>query len=219
MFKSLYLVLLASLAAIVARADTEIVNFHLPLSKDTTVYPPLDTVIHTISPFETVNINLTDISPEQWFSLDWKDQQDKYKSWTLRASWPASSPTRIQILPPHSPGFLLIHASPLSPRFPYHPPLSQYLPSFLQPLFTFLPRATQPVPAERKLDTEFETPLHLTLEPLLLGVLPYTALPAVGLILVVVVVAGLGVPYVIKGLEGAGNWVDGRRRKEGVKEE
>ncbi|WVQ77541.1 hypothetical protein IAR50_007228 [Cryptococcus sp. DSM 104548] len=215
MLKFLSFGLLASLAAIVVRADTEIVNFHLPLSKDTTVYPPLDAVIQTLSPFETITLNLTDISPEQWFSLDWKDQQGQYSSWTVRASWPGSYPTRIQILPPHSPGFLLIRASPLSPRFPRHPclPLTQYLPSFLQSLFT------RPIPAVPKLDTEFETLLHLTLEPLVLGVLPWTAIPAVGMVLVFTVVAGLGVPYVIRGLEGAGNWAEGRRRKESVKDE
>ncbi|KIR76062.1 hypothetical protein I310_00769 [Cryptococcus deuterogattii CA1014] len=72
------------------RADTEIINFRLPLPPHTTTYPIPDSLIYTISPYETLTLNLTDSSPERWFALDMGNMKGSYKSWTLRASWPGS---------------------------------------------------------------------------------------------------------------------------------
>lgn len=92
-----------------------------------------------------------------------------------------------------------------------------HLTSFISSLLT------TPPPKPKLSDDQFHTPLHLTLEPLLFGFLPNTALPAVGLIILCAAAAGMGVPYVIRGLECAGNWAQaedrGRTERGRVKEE
>ncbi|OXM79930.1 hypothetical protein C364_02229 [Cryptococcus neoformans Bt63] len=209
-----------SLIALCVRADTEIINFRLPLPPHTTTYPTPDSLVYTISPYEALTLNLTDSSPERWFALDMGNMKGSYKSWTLRASWPGSSPTKITLSPPLSPGYFTLHAAALSPRFPHHPPVLPYIP-YMNHLTSFISSLlTIPPPKPKLSDDQFHTPLHLTLEPLLFGFLPYTALPAVGLIILFVTVAGMGVPYVIRGLEWAGNWAqaEDRRRGEGERE-
>lgn len=103
-----------SFIALCVRADTEIINFRLPLPPHTTIYPTPNSLIYTyvssrmqthciqllplsrlilkfrISPYETLTLNLTDSSPERWFALDMGNGKGSYKSWTLRASWPGS---------------------------------------------------------------------------------------------------------------------------------
>lgn len=207
-----------SLIALCVRADTEIINFHLPLPPHTTTYPTPDSLVYTISPYETLTLDLTDSSPERWFALDMGNMKGSYKSWTLRASWPGSSPTKITLSPPLSPGYFTLHAAALSPRFPHHPPVLPYIP-YMNHLTSFISSLlTIPPPKPKLSDDQFHTPLHLTLEPLLFGFLPYTALPAVGLIILFVTVAGMGVPYVIRGLEWAGNWAQAKDRRRGERE-
>lgn len=108
-----YFCFVFSFLALCVRADTEIINFRLPLPPHTTTYPMPDSLIYTyvrscmqiivysyhhfgtdgtfrISPYETLTLNLTDSSPERWFALDMGNMKGSYKSWTLRASWPGS---------------------------------------------------------------------------------------------------------------------------------
>nr|XP_031857982.1 uncharacterized protein CI109_006605 [Kwoniella shandongensis]KAA5525054.1 hypothetical protein CI109_006605 [Kwoniella shandongensis] len=188
--------------------DTEIVNFHLPLSTTTTrhITPP-DVPLLILSPSETITINLTSSSPERWFMLDFGDST--YTSWTIRASWPGSSPTRIKFIEPFSPGYFIIHSSSLSPPFPH--PLLQHIPSYLKPYF---PSSTRGKRKVRGSD-DFETLLQVTLEPLHLGVIPQTAIPAIGLIVLFALGAGVCVPSIIHILETARDWADQKQVVDG----
>jgi hypothetical protein len=103
---------------------------------------------------------------------------------------------------------LQITAAPLSPRFP-HPLLSQvndYLPSYLS-LVGALPVDREGSETKTKWETttksQWETKAHILLEPLILGVIPSTAVPAVGWMIVLVFGAGMVVPRLITWLEVA----------------
>lgn len=92
---------------------------------------------------------------------------------------------------------LHVSARPLSPRFP-HP--------LLATLYARLPQSVRAVlpapPVTTSLDNaEWSTTYHVVLEPLVLGVLPKTAVPAVWAILVFVLGAALVVPSLIRALE------------------
>ncbi|WVO14994.1 hypothetical protein L204_102637 [Cryptococcus depauperatus] len=201
-----FLALISFPCILIAYADTEIINFRHPLPSHPTLYPPLDSLIQTISPYETLRLNLTDTAPEKWLALDIKKDQ-KYRAWTLRASWPGSSPTRVTLQSPMSPGYFVIRAALLSPRFPHYPHLFELFPSSVSHIFA----------GRRELiknDKRFETPLNLTLEPLLFNVLPWTALPAVVTIVLFITGAWIVLPYFIQGLEFAGEWAEKKRLKE-----
>jgi hypothetical protein len=107
---------------------------------------------------------------------------------------------------------LHVRARPLSPRIrqPWH--LLDRLDFFNlldhadlvleNPIVKRLGLAASREKAEEVLaDDEFETPFHVILEPLVLGVLPRTAVPAVLAILVMLVGAGLAAPRVAAALE------------------
>ncbi|KAK8849782.1 hypothetical protein IAR55_005118 [Kwoniella newhampshirensis] len=178
-------------------ADTEIVNFRLPLSSTTSKHTPPPYVPLTIlTPSERITIDLTASSPERWFILDFGESNRK--SWTIRASWPGSSPTRIRFSNAFSPGYFVIHSSPLSPHFP-HPLLNDLKSRYLSS------SASSPT---SKIKDDFSTSVHLTLEPLLLGVIPRTALPAMGLMILFALGAGACVPSFIRTIEIAIDWAD-----------
>lgn len=123
------------------------------------------------------------------------------------------APTKWDLaITPSSPRTAILHltAAPLSPPFP-HPLLSQlnaYLPSYLR---TIGARPVDREGSETETTTQWETTTkikwetkaHILLEPLILGVIPSTAVPAVGWISVLVFGAGLVVPRLITWLEAA----------------
>ncbi|GMK56580.1 hypothetical protein CspeluHIS016_0304200 [Cutaneotrichosporon spelunceum] len=119
-------------------------------------------------------------------------------SWTARISWPASTPTRFQLTPLAHPDGAVFHvnASALSPRVPYFNP-------------------------EGKRDSDFETTFHILVEPLLLGVVPRTAVSAVGAIVVCVGVAVLVASRFLRALQGFVRRIDEEELKgpEGSKDE
>ena len=85
---------------------------------------------------------------------------------------------------------LHISSRALSPGFP-HPLLERF--------GRYLPSTS----TESTAPGEFSTRFHLVLEPLVLSVLPMTAVPALALIVIFGVVAGLTVPTIIRLLERA----------------
>lgn len=64
-------------------------------------------------------------------------------------------------------------------------------------------------------DDEFETTFHLVLEPLLLGVIPQTAWSAIAAIVVMVSLAIVAVPYVLRALDRVIAQVDKEEKLEG----
>lgn len=144
--------------------------------------------------------------------------------WTIRLSWPGSvsastsllmikltwqSPTRFDLslrplnstIPGDHSALLLISASPLSVPIPISPirhPVLSHLASLLHPA----PDASRGLAKIADIGTEeWETTFHLVFEPLILGVLPRTAIPAVLLILVFGGGAACCVPSIIRLLE------------------
>ncbi|WVQ84446.1 hypothetical protein IAT38_006598 [Cryptococcus sp. DSM 104549] len=207
-FNPIFIVAIAASFIGCVRGDTEIINFGFPLPALSDAYPPPDTKVYTLSPSQPLTLNVTSSSPERWFALDLGASKSRYKGWTIRASWPASSPTKITLSPPSSPGYFTLLAAPLSPRFPRHPPWLKLLPWNLGSLFAAPPH----VAAQRLSDDEFATVLLLTLEPLLLGFLPRTVLPAVGLIVLFATAAWFLVPAVIGFFESAGEWSEAQQK-------
>ncbi|GFZ49774.1 hypothetical protein JCM24511_07177 [Saitozyma sp. JCM 24511] len=190
-------------------ADTEIRNLHLPLpGADSIDILPADHL--TLSSRSPLELSVSSDQAEQRILLDFGDDGE---AWTVRVSWPGSAPTKWDLaITPSSPRTAILHltAAPLSPPFP-HPLLSQlnaYLPSYLRTIGarpvdregseteTTMQRAT-------KSKIKWETKAHILLEPLILGVIPSTAVPAVGWIIVLVFGAGLVVPSLITWLEAA----------------
>jgi hypothetical protein len=62
-------------------------------------------------------------------------------------------------------------------------------------------------------DSEFETAFHILVEPLLLGVLPRTAVSAVGAIAVCVALAALLAPQFLAGVQGLVRRLDAEKDK------
>jgi hypothetical protein len=92
----------------------------------------------------------------------------------------------MEVLPdPESGNGVIIHLSAalLSPRFPRHP-------------FKSIPSRQSPISED-----EFYTTFALVIEPLILGVLPETAIPALGWILVFGLGAACTVPGIIRYLD------------------
>ncbi|CAK9783261.1 hypothetical protein CC85DRAFT_299043 [Cutaneotrichosporon oleaginosum] len=111
--------------------------------------------------------------------------------WTARISWPASTPTRFTITPHgHADGAVFhVRASALAPRVPYFNP-------------------------EGLADSDFETTFHILVEPLLLGVLPRTAVSAFGAIAVCVAIAAFLAPRFLAGLHGLVRHLDEEPTKD-----
>ncbi|WWC95714.1 hypothetical protein V866_002580 [Kwoniella sp. B9012] len=167
----------------IVRADTEIINFSLPLPPP----PPSSTPILSINPdlleltpSQPTIVNLTDSSPNQSFILNFQGVEKDYQKWTIRISWPGSSPTKIKIIPPDESFQFSIIGSSLSPRM-YHPLLSDDI-------------AHEPT-------DQFHTPISIILEPLILGVIPRTALPTIYTIILALVIAGWNIPRILRLIE------------------
>ncbi|WVQ66158.1 uncharacterized protein L199_004336 [Kwoniella botswanensis] len=167
----------------IVRADTEIINFSLPLPPlSSTSTPILSTTsdLLELTPSQPTLLNLTDSSPNQSFILNFQGLEQDYQKWTIRISWPGSSPTKIKIIPPdESLQFSIIGLS-LSPRM-YHPLLSH--------------------DRSYKTTDQFHTPISITLEPLILGVIPRTALPTIYTIILALVIAGWNIPRMLRLIE------------------
>ncbi|KAL1412567.1 hypothetical protein Q8F55_000314 [Vanrija albida] len=211
------LLLLLALAALVA-ADTEIVNFRLPLTGKV-VAPPRGAALASLTASQRqAGLTVSDAQPEVWVALD---LEDKGKSWTARLSWPGSSPTRFAAhIHPSGAGGVLLHitAAPLSPRMP-HPLLRRVRALFgenesksdddaasthshsswtsWEDIGLVNYNSADPTsPA----DWPFHTDFHLVLEPLILGVLPATAASALAAIALFALAGALIAPYLIRAL-------------------
>ncbi|KAK6908570.1 hypothetical protein I204_06549 [Kwoniella mangroviensis CBS 8886] len=167
----------------IVRADTEIINFSLPLpppSPSSTPFLSTNSDLLELSPSQPTIVNLTDSSPNQSFILNFQGLEKDYQKWTIRISWPGSSPTKIKIIPPDESFQFSIIGSSLSPRM-YHPLIFHDLPY---------------KPAD-----QFRTPISILLEPLILGVIPRTALPTIYTILLAVVITGWHIPHILRLIE------------------
>ncbi|WVR07955.1 hypothetical protein IAU60_004998 [Kwoniella sp. DSM 27419] len=187
--------------AVLVLADTEIINFHRPLTPARLGIKQADLISDSFVPSDPVVFNLSSSEASRRFILDFGEV--RYAKWTVRASWPGSYPARIAIEPPTASSHLVIRGSALSPRM-YHPLLTRLPPS----LRRILPK---PIPLRSTTfttDQAFSTPIHLLLEPLILGVIPQTAMPAIGAILAVVLLAALAIPSVFRTLHSLVNAVD-----------
>jgi hypothetical protein len=91
---------------------------------------------------------------------------------------------------------LHIRAKALSPRMP-HPLLARF--GWTPPTLT---------------DADFETPFHLVLEPLILGIVPRTTVSAIGAVVVMVLAAVACVPFAIRFVEGWAARVKEEEQKE-----
>ncbi|RXK39707.1 hypothetical protein M231_03062 [Tremella mesenterica] len=134
------------------KADTEILNFRLPLSSPAT---PFELPPHTIELSSTqhqLQLQFNSSSPEHWVLLHF---DEPYKEWTTRLSWPGSSPTRFTLTlydlePSENTALLHILSTPLAPEFP-HPLLSLPLPFLMDYLRTFF--STSALPSLTELGT------------------------------------------------------------------
>nr|XP_019043663.1 hypothetical protein I302_08243 [Kwoniella bestiolae CBS 10118]OCF22593.1 hypothetical protein I302_08243 [Kwoniella bestiolae CBS 10118] len=167
-----------------------------------------------LKPSQPLITNLSSTSPELHFLLDFAEQDKQYNGWTTRVSWPGSAsppylnliypppyPTRISITPPDSSLHISISGTPLSPRMPH--PLLSYLPSPLKPIFSSTQAQSQSQPHSIQINREegFITPISIILEPLILGMIPRTAIPTVYLILLGILIAGLSLPRAFRLIE------------------
>ncbi|WVW87042.1 hypothetical protein I302_109098 [Kwoniella bestiolae CBS 10118] len=154
-----------------------------------------------LKPSQPLITNLSSTSPELHFLLDFAEQDKQYNGWTTRVSWPGSYPTRISITPPDSSLHISISGTPLSPRMPH--PLLSYLPSPLKPIFSSTQAQSQSQPHSIQINREegFITPISIILEPLILGMIPRTAIPTVYLILLGILIAGLSLPRAFRLIE------------------
>jgi hypothetical protein len=85
---------------------------------------------------------------------------------------------------------LYINSKPLSPRFPHrHHELLAKLPTY---------KAASPV---TETDDGYNTTFHLVFEPLILGVIPQTSVPAIKYISAATIFSLLLVPFVIRFIE------------------
>ncbi|WVF68375.1 hypothetical protein IAT40_003140 [Kwoniella sp. CBS 6097] len=214
-----------------AWADTEILNFHLPLPSGSASAPAAalasgagagagaeiyETKFETsndsliLSPSQPLTFVLSSSFPNRTIFLEFGDSDSS--AWTIRASWPGSHPARIALSDPTDEGFF-IKGSPLSPRMPH--PLLLHLPTSLQILFTPTSSkappasALSPAPDAASEKEAFSTPVILVLEPLVLGIIPQTAVPTIGVILLVVFSSGLLVPRVVGLIERLVNPAEG----------
>lgn len=100
---------------------------------------------------------------------------------------------------PNQAALLVISARPLSPTI-FHPSppniLLQYLAGALRPTI-YAPRES----VSGQGNASWMTTFQVVLEPLILGVLPSTAVPAVWLLLIFGVGAAMCVPFIIRTLE------------------
>ncbi|WWC66010.1 uncharacterized protein I303_108632 [Kwoniella dejecticola CBS 10117] len=200
-------------------ADTEIINFQLPLLSSRTVRgdlssSPTSHLIH-LHPSQPIITNLNTSSPSQDFALallynshtDLKHNYDGYTTWTIRVSWPGSSPTKIKITHPDQEGHFTISAQPLSPRMDhsfFFRAVSQHIPSSCLP-FSLTDGVDQVNNRRSKLTAhlteEFNTPIQVIFEPSILGLIPRTTLPTIGLIIISITVVSFIAPYIITFIE------------------
>ncbi|WWC92674.1 uncharacterized protein L201_007633 [Kwoniella dendrophila CBS 6074] len=184
-------------------ADTEIINFHLPISsecssiRETTTSALVQHEWTILKPSKPLIFNLNSSSPQKGFTLDFK--QLRYNVWTIRASWPGSSPTRIKINPPNSSYQFSIESSALSPRMSHH-----LLRDFMNKYANLEIKDVNQANRESS-SLSFDTPITITLEPLILGIIPKTALPTIIIIILSVILVGLNVTRIIRIIELAIN--------------
>ncbi|WRT69824.1 uncharacterized protein IL334_006815 [Kwoniella shivajii] len=181
-------------------ADTEIVNFHLPLrglsQAETSKGTLANAEVTTLYPSNPLLFNLSSSDPEKHFQLNLNG--NGHKSWTIRASYPGSSPVKLKMIEPNSKFQFSITGQALSPRM-NHSFLQQYI-------VKYLPTDTDPTKVDRLED--FDTVISIVLEPLILGIIPQTALPTIAIVLVFVLGAGTILPYVIISIEKGLAWSD-----------
>ncbi|WWC73819.1 uncharacterized protein I206_107791 [Kwoniella pini CBS 10737] len=188
------LLLMITLIGIVL-ADTEIINFQLPLPLSSpTEVPSLNQLQYTtLNPSESIITTLNTSSSSRTFFLNLNDD---YSKWTIRVSWPGSSPTKIKISEPNSNSQITISSQSLSPKM-NHTKLRQFLNRHISFNKTYSISNF-----EMKNDNDyFNTSIEIILEPLIIGLIPQTTLPTIGLILISIIIVSFIIPHFIHFIE------------------
>ncbi|KAJ6541915.1 hypothetical protein B0H19DRAFT_1175173 [Mycena capillaripes] len=207
---------------------------------------PLGTPLASVCAIPNANSTLgQDNTPcpyELWLALDLpEDAENVYERWTLRLSWPASTPTQftLDILDPRAAAALFLVPPQIgapTTRRKYarvravdegvRTPGGGWRPSLagiVRALNTTLRGGGEVENAEVEKEEEEEEKVEfiLTLEPLLLGVLPASLRPfllVAGAVLVLLAMPGGGLYYVQRGVEGlvgeARREIEDKERKE-----
>ncbi|KAG8219329.1 hypothetical protein J3R82DRAFT_212 [Butyriboletus roseoflavus] len=185
-----------------------------PAALHTPLHQVCEQINETVTPFACPH--------ELWVLLDLDDEKwASYSTFTLRLSWPASTPADFAISDVHHTGSsrptirarpdldlarARAHTRPFFPphilntTHPHHALQIRPYPCPPQPRVPIpIPHPGSDVPARVPVDEHGKTsvPFIIILEPLYLGVLPATLLPTVGFLIPIVLAAALSASLVI----------------------